>query len=92
MTLAVRVWDHIPDPQIQSPRAADRRDRPVLATTSEVVVTTTIGMTGRTGEKCPVSGVWKWLGTPSTTIPLSKGETFPPYNGKAGTWQLISYA
>lgn len=55
-------------------------------------MTTTIGMTGKTGEKCPVSGVWKWLGTPSTTIPLSKGETFPPYNNQSGTWQLVSFA
>lgn len=51
-----------------------------------------IGTTGSTGEKCPESGVWKAQSSPSTTIPLSKGETFPPYNNKAVTWKLISYA
>lgn len=53
---------------------------------------TPIGTTRSTGQKCPESGVWKALSIPSTTIPLSEGETFPPYNSKAVTWQLISYA
>lgn len=48
-----------------------------------------IGTTGRTGEKCPESGVWK---SGSTTIPLAKGNTFPPCNKKAATWKLIQYA
>jgi hypothetical protein len=48
--------------------------------------------TGRTGERCPESGVWKVIGTPSTTAPIAKGNVFPPYNGAAVTWQLISYA
>jgi hypothetical protein len=51
-----------------------------------------IGTTRKTGEKCPESGVWKAQSTPSTNIPISKGETFPPYNDKAVTWKLISYA
>jgi hypothetical protein len=51
-----------------------------------------IGTTGRTGEKCPESGIWKVLDTPSTTAPIAKGNTFPPYNGKAVTWKLIQYA
>ena len=53
---------------------------------------TSLGTTKKTGEKCPESGVWKSQSTPSTTIPLSKGETFPPYNDKAVVWKLISYA
>lgn len=51
-----------------------------------------IGTTARTGERCPESGVWKVVGNPSTTAPISEGNRMPPYDGKAVTWQLISYA
>ena len=51
-----------------------------------------IGTTARTGETCPESGVWKVVGTPTTTAPIAKGNRFPPYDGKAVTWQLIRYA
>ncbi len=51
-----------------------------------------LGTTRRTGETCPESGIWESQSTPSTTIPLSKGETFPPYNRVAVTWKLIQYA
>jgi hypothetical protein len=51
-----------------------------------------IGTTGKTGEKSPESGVWKSQDTPSTTAPIAKGNVFPPHNGKAVTWKLISYA
>lgn len=51
-----------------------------------------IGTTGRTGTKCPESGIWKVVGTPSTTGPFAKGNTFPPYQNKAVNWQLIQYA
>ncbi len=51
-----------------------------------------IGTTARTGERCPESGVWKVVGNPSTTAPIAKGNVMPPYDGKAVTWQLISYA
>lgn len=51
-----------------------------------------IGTTARTGEKCPESGVWKVVGNPSTTAPISKGNTMPPYDNKAVTWELIQYA
>jgi len=51
-----------------------------------------LGTTRKTGENCPESGVWKAQSSPSTTIPLSKGETFPPYNNQAVIWILISYA
>ena len=40
-------------------------------------------MTAKTGEKCPVSGVWKVDGFPTTTAPIAKGNTMPPYCGKA---------
>lgn len=49
-------------------------------------------MTAKTGEKCPVSGVWKVDGFPTTTAPIAKGNTMPPYCGKAVTWRLIGSA
>ncbi|TWI78002.1 hypothetical protein IQ13_4246 [Lacibacter cauensis] len=51
-----------------------------------------IGTTARTGEKCPESGIWKVQGTPSTTAPIAKGNTMPPYDGKAVIWILIQLA
>jgi len=51
-----------------------------------------IGTTARTGEQCPESGVWKVLGSPSTTAPIAKGNRMPPYAGGAVTWQLTKYA
>ncbi len=38
-----------------------------------------LGTTARTGEKCPESGVWEVFGRPSTTAPIAKGNTMPPY-------------
>lgn len=52
-------------------------------------------MSGKTGEKCLVSGVYKCTVHPANTIPLSKGETFPPCSwglGHAATWSLVSRA
>ena len=49
-------------------------------------------MTARTGQKCPVSGVWKVVGYPTTKAPIAKGNIMPPYDGKAVTWQLITLA
>ena len=49
-------------------------------------------MTAKTGQKCPVSGVWKVAGYPSTTAPIAIGNVMPPYNGKAVTWQLVRLA
>lgn len=51
-----------------------------------------IGTQARTGESCPESGVWKVLGFPSTTAPIAKGNTMPPYASKAVTWELVQYA
>jgi len=52
-------------------------------------------MSYSTGQKCPQSGVYKCSVHPSNTIPLSKGETFPPCSwggGHAATWILVSLA
>lgn len=46
---------------------------------------------GTTGQKCQVSGVYYCVRHPENTIPLSKGETFPPCSkdgGHATTWIL----
>ena len=51
-----------------------------------------IGTTRKTGQVCPESGVWKVMGSPSTTAPIAKGNRFPPYKSKAVTWKLIQYA
>lgn len=51
-----------------------------------------LGTKAKTGEKCPESGVWKVIGTPSTTAPISEGNTMPPYNNNSVTWELIQYA
>jgi hypothetical protein len=53
-------------------------------------------MTGRTGEKCSVSGVYRCITHHSQDIPLSKGETFPPCKGDgrghSTTWILVRKA
>ncbi|MDD4556611.1 MAG: hypothetical protein PHE89_04720 [Alphaproteobacteria bacterium] len=49
-------------------------------------------MTGKTGEKCPISGIWEVVGNPSTTAPIAINNVFPPYKGKAVTWKLIQKA
>jgi hypothetical protein len=51
-----------------------------------------LGTTARTGQTCPESGIWKVMGTPSTTAPIATGNTMPPYQGRSVTWQLIHYA
>jgi len=57
-----------------------------------LIMAVPIGTTSKTGEICPESGVWQALSSPSTTIPLAKGNKFPPYNNQAVTWKLIRYA
>ncbi|MDB5032653.1 hypothetical protein [Mucilaginibacter sp.] len=51
-----------------------------------------IGTTASTGHSCPESGVWRVVDTPTTTAPIAKGNTMPPYAGKAVTWRLEAYA
>lgn len=51
-----------------------------------------LGTTARTGEKCPESGVWQVVGTPSTTAPIAKGNIMPPYVNNSVTWRLKQYA
>lgn len=56
-----------------------------------VIQTVTKMTTGRTGETCSESGVYYCSTHPDNTIPLSKGEKFPPCSRGAGhgaTWIL----
>jgi len=52
-------------------------------------------MQGRTGETCQVSGVYRCATHTSNTIPLAKGNRFPPCGSGAGhatTWVLVQRA
>lgn len=52
-------------------------------------------MSYKTGKKCPQSGVYRCSTHPGNTIPLSKGETFPPCSwsgGHGANWILVSRA
>ena len=40
-----------------------------------------------TGEKCPISGIWKSEESEDLII-ISKGEKFPPLNKKNIRWKL----
>jgi hypothetical protein len=56
------------------------------------IVRKPIGTTAKTGEKCPESGVWQVATAPTTTAPIAKTNVMPPYQNKAVTWRLKSYA
>lgn len=50
---------------------------------------------GKTGETCQMSGVYKCDTHNSNTIPLSKGERFPPCSlggGHGTTWRFVRSA
>ncbi|WP_328614565.1 hypothetical protein OHS18_42100 [Amycolatopsis sp. NBC_00355] len=51
-----------------------------------------LGTKASTGQSCPESGVWEVVSTPSTTAPIAKGNTMPPYNRQSVTWKLKQYA
>lgn len=49
-----------------------------------------LGMTARTGDKCPKSGVWRALGiTENVTMSVSRGNRMPMYGNKNINWKLI---
>lgn len=50
---------------------------------------------GKTGETCQMSGVYKCDTHADNTIPLSKGERFPPCSlggGHGTTWRFVRAA
>ena len=49
-----------------------------------------LGMTARTGEKCPKTGVWKVSRAyETTTVSVSRGNKMPLHDNKYVTWKLI---
>lgn len=49
-----------------------------------------LGMTARTGEKCPKSGVWRVVRSMETaTQSVSRGNKMPTHDNKSVTWKLI---
>jgi hypothetical protein len=48
-------------------------------------------VTAKTGELCPVSGVWRPDGE-KETAPIAKGNRMPPYKGRAVIWILVHTA
>lgn len=49
-----------------------------------------LGMTARTGEKCPKSGVWKVMGKFETvTMSVSRGNKMPTHENRSVNWKLV---
>lgn len=49
-----------------------------------------IGMTARTGDKCPKSGVWKVVGMlDGATQSVSRGNKMPAHENRSVRWRLI---
>ncbi len=48
-------------------------------------------MSGTTGQACQVSGVYYCMSHPSNTIPLAKGNIFPPCSHGHGTTWILKY-
>lgn len=54
-----------------------------------------VAVKGKTGEVCPESGIYQCQTHQSNTIPLSRGERFPPCSwggGHGTTWVLVKRA
>lgn len=52
-------------------------------------------MSGSTGQVCQVSGIYRCSQHPSNTIPLAKGNIFPPCStgsGHGANWVLVQKA
>lgn len=68
-------------PGVVAHRPAVKRKPPNGGTVAK-----TKAKTHSTGTKCRLSGVYR---SGRTTIPLSKGETFPPCDGEGAKWTLV---
>jgi len=82
----LQLYEKIALPDIQKPKYGKLN-----------LKTMSTSITGKTGETCQNSGVYKCQLHPSNTIPLSKGEKFPPcrigVGGGHGTiWILVRFA
>ena len=50
-----------------------------------------LGKRARSGERCPASGVWRAMTTPSTTVSLAEGSNMPTFSGKSVNWLLTKH-
>jgi hypothetical protein len=48
-------------------------------------------VTGKTGEKCHVGGIYRCSTHPANEIPIAKGDTFPPcgHSGSHGATRIL---
>lgn len=51
-----------------------------------------LGTRVRTGERCPETGVWRVVGTPSASALIAEGAPMPTYREKEVTWELTLHA
>lgn len=47
-----------------------------------------IGMTAKTGQRCPETGHWEVANSPSAVIFMTKHNTMPPYKRTGVIWRL----
>lgn len=50
-----------------------------------------IGIKSLTGEKCPVSGIWRSEGHGKTAIAQKEGEIMPLHRNKKVSWRMIQH-
>ncbi len=48
-----------------------------------------VGITVRTGQRCPESGIWRVENIPSATAPVAIHAVMPPYGNRTVTWVLV---
>lgn len=52
---------------------------------------TAIGITLRTGERCPKTGLWKVQDCVSVTLLINEGDRMPIFKGKSVDWVFQDY-
>lgn len=48
-------------------------------------------MKAKTGEKCPVTGIWEVQDCPSITFVFNEGSIIPDYKGNQVYWEFKDY-
>jgi hypothetical protein len=48
-----------------------------------------IGTKVRTGNICPISGIWRVPNESASDTPVVEGKVMPTYNGQDVTWELV---
>ena len=49
----------------------------------------TIGTKVRTGDVCPITGIWQVPKVPASHTPVVKDKAMPTYGGQNVTWKLV---